>query len=347
MTYVPDYMTPQPQPPGRGGLMAFGIISILIGAMAGCMSLAMPLTLAASKVAPAGAPALTIGSVVTALMFYIVIAVGFIWTGIGSCQCRRWVRPLILCIAWPWLVMGSLAGIMVVPMMRDMPLPATPGAPAQARTIVLVVGGVVMAIVYIAIPLAYICFYQRRSVRTTLNLCDPRPRWTERCPMPVLGLGIWLLIFGLGSISMLQYRCVPLFGTYVTGLPAAGLILGLAAAIVFAAWACYHQRPAGWWIALLAILGWAVSALLTFHFVGIMEFYRHSGLPRDQMALLEQQPVLHGHLPMLMAAVFGTVCTAYLLYVRRYFASPRPADRNAILDNPHRSLSPTNSAHNP
>ncbi|MFI5381252.1 MAG: hypothetical protein ACHRHE_18295, partial [Tepidisphaerales bacterium] len=224
MTYVPDYMTPQPPPPGRGGLVAYGIITILIGVLAGCMSLMMPVAL---FVAPGSAAA----GIVASMLMFIAIAVGFIWVGIGSCQCRRWVRPVVLCIAWPWLVIGTLSGIFVATMLRDMPMPPNATMPAQARTIMFVATGTMMAIMYILIPSAYIAYYQRRSVQETLNLCDPHPRWTERCPMPVLGLSIWLVIMGLGSLSMLQYGCVPMFGAYLTGLAAPLLILGLAAAI--------------------------------------------------------------------------------------------------------------------
>ena len=323
MTYMPDYMTPQPPPPGRGGLLAFGIISILIGALAGCGSLAMPLTLVAARTAPSGVPAMNLAGILFAMAIYVAVAVGFIWVGIGSCQCRRWVRPVVLCFAWPWLVIGLLSSIFVLTTFRDLRMPSSTTMPAQVRTIMYMVAGTMMTVIYILLPLAYIAYYQRRRVQETLNVCDPRPRWTERCPLPVLGLSIWLLIMGLCSLSMLQYRCVPLFGTYVTGLPAAGLILGLAAAIVFAARACYHLRPAGWWIALLVIVGWTVSTMLTFHFIGIMEFYRHSGLPADQLALMEEQPFVHGHAPVLMGAVFGIACAAYLLYVRRYFSSSK------------------------
>ena len=43
------------------------------------------------------------------MAMYGVVSAALIWTGIASCRCRRWVRPIILSLAWPWLVIGVLA----------------------------------------------------------------------------------------------------------------------------------------------------------------------------------------------------------------------------------------------
>lgn len=312
-----------PQPPSRGGLIAFGVISIVIGSLAGCFSLMMPLAMLAMKSVPNKVGEAKPGTLVVGLIVYVLIATGFLGLGIGSCKCRRWVRPLVLCIAWPWLIGGLLGSLIAIPMLSNMPLPENANVPTPTRTIMMTVTGTTLAVIYVILPLAYILFYQRRSVRETLIQCDPRPRWTDRCPIPVLGLSFWMLLGGLGNASFLQFMCFPFFGIYLTGLPAAVIILGLGAAMVYAAWACYHLNLAGWWTALVVVLFGSVSYLITFQISGITELYRHLGVPETQMKMLEQQNFLHGPVLLLMGAFFSAVYLAFLWYVRRYFVPAR------------------------
>src|SRR5260221_9520661 len=105
----------------RGGLITYGVISIVIGAMAGCMAAMMPIALmtmrmtpmrtpgATTKVAIAAPPPLATRMIVEGMLVYLVGSLFFIWLGIASCKCRRWVRPVILSLTWPVLIIGSLA----------------------------------------------------------------------------------------------------------------------------------------------------------------------------------------------------------------------------------------------
>src|SRR5262245_62039640 len=76
------------------GLILFGILEILVGVlcllMAGVMVLGQ-MTLARSPGAPANMQMLMPG-----MLFYAWIAVAMVWLGIGSIQCRRWARALVL-----------------------------------------------------------------------------------------------------------------------------------------------------------------------------------------------------------------------------------------------------------
>jgi len=45
------------------------------------------------------------------------------------------------------------------------------------------------ALVYLLVPLLLATCYQGKHVRATVNWLDPQPRWTDRCPLPVLALG--------------------------------------------------------------------------------------------------------------------------------------------------------------
>jgi hypothetical protein len=262
VTQVVNYM-PAPQPiPGRSGLIAFGVISIIIGSLAGCLALSMPMLLllggrVAQQQPQAGhfAPA----PAVFVMALYAAVATAFIWIGIGSCRCQRWVRPIILCLAWPGLVCGILCSAIAIPIAASLMLetrqgaPGTPPMPPAARIFMVCVVVCTMTLFYIILPGAYVFFYQRRKTAEVLVLCDPQPRWTDRCPMPVLGLSIWLVLMAVGVLSMLQYMCFPFFGTYLTGPAAAGAIPVIAALMAYAAWKCFQLQWSGWWTATLAL----------------------------------------------------------------------------------------------
>src|SRR5579862_5052685 len=111
MTHPISYAS-APEQSRHGGLIAFGVISIVIGSLSGCLALAVPLPLFIHNMSPPGAaPAPDVSTIVAALILYGVFATAFIWIGVGSCKCRRWVRPIVLCVAWPSLVMGILSAV--------------------------------------------------------------------------------------------------------------------------------------------------------------------------------------------------------------------------------------------
>ncbi len=47
-------------------------------------------------------------------------------------------------------------------------------------------GAIVAAIVLIGAPIVWIIFYSRRDVRLTCEWRNPKPSWTDACPLPVL-----------------------------------------------------------------------------------------------------------------------------------------------------------------
>ena len=95
-----------------GALKGVGCIQIMLGALFTCIS---PLTLISlipavrDATAEAGGAAVDARGLFYGFAFYLVLAVFFIWTGVGAMKARRWVRPLMLCLSWGTLVMGSLS----------------------------------------------------------------------------------------------------------------------------------------------------------------------------------------------------------------------------------------------
>src|SRR5688572_13058498 len=94
----------------RTGLILFGIIEIIIGLF--CLLFAFFMVVGVMMGTAGGAD---VKLMIPSLLMYPVLAVAFIWLGIGSMTRRRWARALSLVLAWSWLAMGVVAiGVLVV-----------------------------------------------------------------------------------------------------------------------------------------------------------------------------------------------------------------------------------------
>jgi hypothetical protein len=113
------------------GLVIFGILTILMGCLAGLMILLMLVGMvAAAKTQNPPPPASTL---VWVVLIYGGLAVALIWLGIGSIMARRWARALLLIFSWVWLLMGIISMISMgffLPKMLEN-APATNGPPAM------------------------------------------------------------------------------------------------------------------------------------------------------------------------------------------------------------------------
>src|SRR5688572_1546336 len=199
---------PQLEHDRRGGLIAFGIVSILIGSLAGCFAMLTPLSLAMMSFAPTAARDDVIFDLIVVTVFYAAAATLFIWTGIGSIRCRRWVRPIVISLGWPTIIMGVLGLAGWLFFARDLPAvlamaaqtsaqtpalapmpgpPAPPPAPAAfpSSAGLAAIMAVVLAVFYLILPGAFLWFYSTQNVKRTLEAYDPRTSWTERAPLPV------------------------------------------------------------------------------------------------------------------------------------------------------------------
>jgi hypothetical protein len=113
MSHVVQYATPAPRPvlekSRAGGLVAFGVISIVIaGGLVLIGSFGLVGIYMMAKMAPAQT-AQVIPPIIGSMIQLLIIAALLLWVGIGSIRCRRWVRPVTLSLAWAWLASGLLA----------------------------------------------------------------------------------------------------------------------------------------------------------------------------------------------------------------------------------------------
>jgi len=311
----------------RTGLMVFGILVIVLGCFVALMVPFMLLgQLMAGRVP--GAEAMPLRFLMPVLGMYLGLAAAFIWLGIGSVQCRRWARALLLIISWAWLLGGCLGLVVlavILPQMFAGPMPGvppgTPPLPVVARIVIMVITLGVGVVCYVLIPGALVLFYRSPHVKATCAARDPVPRWTDACPLPVLAVSL-MLGFGAGMMALMPLfylSVVPCFGHYLSGAPAAALLLVTAAVYAFGARAVYRLNLAGWWIAILGYGLWMLSALVTFARLGLLPMYKLMEFPKAQLDMFRQMGFLHSPWLWVMMLVCWLPFLGFLVYTKKYF----------------------------
>jgi hypothetical protein len=307
------------------GLMIFGILTVLLGCLAGLLVLLM-LSGQAMAAKTTQAPA-NFATILPAISVYGVLAVALVWLGIGSIQARRWARALLLIFSWSWLVLGVF---MLIFMGFFMPkvlaniqstAPNQPAMPPGTISVVMAFMFVFFGIFFVLLPAVWTFFYGNRHVKATCETRDGVIRWTDACPLPVLGLCLWLMFSAPMMLLMpvTGHVVMPFFGMFLTGLPGALFCLAMAALWSYAAWLIYHLKPQGWWLILIAMIVFMASGLATFAQHDMLEMYQLMGYPQAQIDQIQKMGLLTGnHLSWLMTfSVLPFV--VYLIFIKKYF----------------------------
>ncbi len=234
----------------KTGLVVFGIFEILGGVfttlIAGVMLVMM---LSAKDTGKLTGNAVDASAFLPAVLMYVSLSVWNFWMGIGSIKVRRWARTLLLISSWVWLVSGVVA---ISFFMQNPGVSASEAqqVPPQAQHIFKIVTLVFMAIFYIVIPGVMVMFYGSRHVKATCEQWDPVIRWTDKCPLPVLGLS---LLWGVGllgmPLSIISGYTIPVFGVVLSGAAGAVFMLINGLVIAYMAWGMYKLKVQAWWCA--------------------------------------------------------------------------------------------------
>jgi hypothetical protein len=322
---------PLPVPPTadfkdrHGGLIGFGILVIIIGCV--CALFVPLMILGQTMSARATGTSSNLRTMLPAIMMYAVLAVVFIWLGIGSTMARRWARALLLILAWAWLVTGVVTvfamAVFLPKVFAHMPSGGQP-MPAGALVVALIVALGFTSVMFVILPGLLVLFYCSPHVKATCESRDPVTRWTDTCPLPVLAVSLFL---GYGAVWMavmlfFYHGVMPFFGYLLSGLPGAILILALVALWVYCARATYHLKIAGWWTVLIAFGVVIASALLTFARVDLMDMYRLMGYPEQQIEQLQRFSFFTGRNMLFFTSICSLPFLGFLLYVKRYFRRP-------------------------
>jgi len=333
--------TPQQEPSGlpnplpsnkdrSGGLLACGVIEIIIGALA---ALAIPLVLLAAllarKTTGATAPA---GSYFLSVTSYAVISAVLITLGIGSIRAQTWARALNLIVSWIWLAAGILMTILITAVLpaafrqgfnRAAAMNAnTPPPPMVFVAVILTFMIVLFAVFLVVLPLVFVLFFGRKDVEETCRRRDPVERWTDRCPLPVLALS---LMFASASpyylLMSVTFPMVPFFGKYLTGIPGGLGCVVLAGLDAFLAFSLFRLQLAGWWIAMGSLVVRSVSAAITFGRGDLLRAYSRMGWKQPQLDLMNSSPLFRSGVMLWWGFGFTLIFAGYLLWTKRYFAA--------------------------
>jgi len=311
------------------GLVVFGALEILMGVF---LAFLAPMALAGALLQSSvndGAGALPLSFTAASMLLYAALAAVFIWLGIGSILARRWARALWLVLSWVWLASGVLGLAFMLVFLPDL-YDRMADAGQAPRAIFAVMKWITigfMGVFYVLVPGAMTVFYGSRHVRATCEARDPRPRWTDRCPLPVLGLS---LFSGVAAASLLMTGfygwTVPFFGTILTGLSGAVVAVASAGLLAWSARGAYLLRRSAWWCLAGLFAAWGASALVTFSRVPLLDFYESMRFPPEQIEMMRSLQVFNGTGIVAFQALSLALALAYLLYTRRFFAAAaRPA----------------------
>jgi hypothetical protein len=295
-------------------LMLLGIFQVLLGCLCGLMAVMM---VALSLVgpmdrAPQGQP-MNSQMMVPAMVFYFPLAVAFIWLGIGLVRAHRWAWTLTVVLSWMWLIMGVVSLVMFE-FFIEMP----PEVPTGVRIFL----GAVIATMYILVPGVFLVLCHHESVRATCQRRDPKIRWTDLCPMPVLALSIMLAVSVVSMSSVLAYGCVlPVFGFLISGAAGAVAIVLIALVLSYLALGTYQLQMSAWWGTLLLGITGTLNMVVTCLRTDLIEMYQKTGMTTDQLEMMRKTGFVQSMSQWgpWMALVGGAGWLGFMLYVRRYF----------------------------
>jgi hypothetical protein len=305
--------------------MIFGILTILLGCLAGLFVLLMLVQVVASRAGQV--PATSASAILPAVTIYVGLAVGLIWLGIGSCMARRWARALLLIFSWCWLVIGLLVVVFMaffIPkILANLPASGTAGQPAMppaALGAVMVILFLVFSVIFVVMPAIWTFFYHSRHVKATCEARDPLTRWTDACPLPVLAFSLWLMFSVLMILLMpvVGHGVMPFFGTFVSGLPGTLVCLAVAAVWGYAAWLLYRLDVRGWWLIMIALVVFLASSLLTYARHDVLEMYHLMGYPEAQIEQIQKTGLLTGNRMILLMLFSFLPFLGFLCFIKKY-----------------------------
>jgi hypothetical protein len=308
------------------GLVIFGILTLLLGCLAG---LFVPLMLLGQMMAAKApnAPPMNHAVMLPGMAVYALLAGALIWLGIGSIRKRRWARALLLIFSWSWLIMGicmtAMMPFVMSKSLANLPPDAKTGQPAMppaAITGTVIFMTLFFFVFFVLVPALWVFFYNSRQVKATCEARDPVTRWTDACPLPVLAMSLWtwLAVPMMLLWPLTGHAVMPCFGVFVTGLPGGLLCLVIAAVWGTAGWWLYRLDARGWWLILVAMVLFAVSALLTYAQHDISEMYQLQGLPPAQIDQMQKLGLFTGNRMSWFTALVTLPFVGYLLFIKKY-----------------------------
>jgi hypothetical protein len=318
------------------GLVIFGVAQIILGLLAALVVPLIALSAFMARLAPGGT--MPFARVIAGAIFYAFIAALLLALGIGSVRMKRWARALTLVTSWYWLILGTLGTVSltaVLPVTMRTALAqaqqnsagtSSPEITTGVMAVIITIVIVFFAFFLILVPVAFLIFYSRNDVAETCRHRDPVERWTDRAPLPVLGASVAFFALSLrGLITGITAPMFPFFGRYLTGIPAAAVLVALAALDLYLAVALFRLRSSGWWIAIVATPVRMLAVAFSYSRAGLMQAYSKMGWSDEQMNILNSSPLFRSRVVLWWGVILMMMFFGYLLWLKRYFKAPRAA----------------------
>ena len=306
----------------RAGLIFFGLVQLVLGLL--CLLFCL-ISIAgfATMSRQTGAPQLPFAQMLMSVAIYLVAGIILIDLGAGSMMCRRWARDLSLLIGWFWLIAGLITGGVMTFMMRAL---SDQIAGAQWVFTCMMAFFVIFGVL---IPLAIILFYRSPNVRATCMARDPKPRWTERVPLPLLGLSLWTAFSAVAIFAASAYGVLAWVGTMITGPAAVAAYVVIAAVLAYVSWGLYHRSVVAWWVGIAHGVVAALYAVFVFPRVNYDELMRTMHMPPTpnvpNFSAIYRSPAFLGFLAVFWLSYFGYFALTYRYVARTATTSAPPA----------------------
>ena len=303
-------------------LVVFGILQIILGSLSALTVPLMIFGMIATAARKDAAESVNVRTMIPGVLLYTLLGVWFIWMGIGSVKVRRWARALILVSSWIWLICGTLGFAFVLLMIPNMydKMAESGKIPGAVEIVIMCVMVTFMVMFYVIIPGLLVLFYSGRNVKATFEYRDPKVRWTDKCPLPVLAISLMTVGWAISMLWMGIYKwTIPFFGSILSGTAGAIVILILILLLIYTAYGTYKLDIKAWWCALLHIAGWSLSTIVTFSRVNIQDYYDKMGFSGQQLESMKQYCAILGSNMNLFLGFWAIAVIAYLIYIRRYF----------------------------
>jgi hypothetical protein len=259
------------------------------------------------------------GNMACQIIGYYVAAMLLIPLGYGHLKRRRWARPFSLALLWSWLVVGLplvIVFFFILVTAKDLSLVA-----------VLVAIGL-LGLSYLLFPWLLIRFYRSRDVQMTFETRDPKPRWMERLPIPILALGFLCLFYAIVlHIPIFFNGIFPFFGTFLHGFQGIVALDVAIMCLLCLAWGTLGMRHWAWWGSAACFGLLASSSMVTFSTSSLADILSVMVFAPTEMEALQGIPIQGFHL----AVFFGCPLLATLglvVFSRRCFWTGNQATRN-------------------
>jgi hypothetical protein len=270
------------------GLRIFGCLEVTLGLFC---ALAIPLMIYGWRLLVSEGQLdarTTMRTMLLACAAHGVASPALVVLGIGAMRARRWAWALNLILAWVALVTTVLVGGVGFAYRLALGFDLR-GVEAAVAFAILAIG-----------PFAFWLFYREKDVELTCKARDPKERWTDRRPLPVMAASFVSLWTAAGQLWWIVGGVEAAHSQLLHGGPAIGVGSALFAAAIFAAIAMFKVKLSGWWVALASEIVVAVLALA-------------SPWQLEKMGSAELVTGKAFGFPMVAAGI------GFLLWVRRYF----------------------------